>query len=234
MIISGTVTHNEKYIYDCLNSLKQFCDLIIIVDDGSESGYRLCLRDYALNNPKVSYFEIPKTDREYERRSFLWEKISEHSKEKDFITILDADETIDYQDIPKLKSYLENPDIECLEIILYNMWSKDEYRVDGYWNPRYGVKKRIFRYQKQRPFQPFPFYKELKECGEVPAYVFSLPAVRTDIKLLHLGYILPEDRIKKYNFHKKIDPEGKFHLSSHIESILNPNPVLEKLQPREG
>lgn len=224
MIISGTVTHNEKYILNAIGSLKQFADIMVIVDDGSPLEYYDFLNTFKEADNRIKLYRIEKTRTEYERRNYLWERIKEFAEEGSWIVILDADEKIADEDISKLKKILKenenNYRIETIDIILYNLWSWTEYRTDGYWHPKHGLKKRIFKFKDTLPFEPLKWKEGLSECGEVPSAVYGMSGIQTDIKLLHLGYILPEDRRRKYEFHKKADPEGKFHISSHVESII--------------
>jgi len=233
MIIGASVVHNDLHVFSkLLESFEGLCDKLVIVDDGSSEcteKERHDLISKSFSKPFI-FKRIEKSKKEYERRSMLWSMLCENSNRGDWIVLLDSDECYYNKELPELKELmLIHSNINYISTRLYNMWSETHYRVDGYWNPTYGIKRRIFRMFKDSVYRPDNFNPDTIECGEVPKYVFGLRGIDTGYKLLHLGYIRQEDRQRKYDFHKKVDAEGKFHLSSHINSIIQ-EPVLLELK----
>jgi glycosyltransferase involved in cell wall biosynthesis len=235
MIIGACVVYNNCHVFNkTLESFNALCDELVVIDDGSTE----CTADErhkvieSLFKKPFIFNKIEKTEKEIQRRSQLWENICSIGNENDWIVLLDSDECYFEKSIPRLLKLMNdnhiNDNIVYIASSLFNMWTETEYRVDGYWNPKFEMKRRIFKLKKD-VYKPQNFTEATVECGEVPGYVFRSSGIVTDCKLLHLGYIKEEDRLRKYNWHKQIDPEGKFHLSSHINSIIE-TPVLEELK----
>ena len=235
MIIGACVVYNNVEIFkrtlSCFNDL---CDLLVVIDDGSD---KCSFKERELDigqcyKKDFCLLRIGKSEKEIIRRSILWEKICELGNDDDWIVLLDSDEIFHKKDIDRLKILMkqnqEHEGIIWIATRLYNMWSETEYRIDGYWNPKFELKRRIFKLKKG-DYYPLNFDKKTIECGEVPSYVFHTSGLNTECKLLHLGYITESERIRKYDFHKQVDPDGNFHASEHIESIIK-KPTLEKLK----
>lgn len=235
MIIGASVVHNNCEIFKrTLKTFDALCDEIIVLDDGSDQCTELERhKDIEENFSKPFIFsKIQKSEKEIQRRSELWGMVCNNADEGDWIILLDSDEVIFHKDHKRLLDILRtnknDERIDWVAMRLYNMWTETEYRVDGYWNPKFELKRRIFKLHKGG-YRPRDFNEATVECGEVPEYVFNHSGLNTEIKLLHLGYITEAERRRKYEFHKRVDPEGKFHLSSHINSIIE-NPTLEVLK----
>lgn len=220
MIISGTVVRNEKYMKMCLENLRKICDKIVIVDDVSDDGTFNYLVEEARKDDRILLARLKeKSKYEIERRSVLWSFISSIADERDWIVIQDADEILSEPEKYRELILSRPSNINLIHTRLYCMWSKSHYRIDGYWNPDISLKSRTFIFKKVK-YNPYNWNGTI-ECSEVPDYIFKLKGELSESKLLHLGYILESDRINKYKFHKEADPEGKHHLTTHIESIIS-------------
>jgi len=234
MIIGACVVYNNCHIFNkTLESFNALCDELVVIDDGSTecTGEERHKTIESIFKKPFVFGRIEKTNKEFKRRSILWTNVCNMGKENDWIVLLDSDECYYSKNNSRLLNLMRkhkgDDNIGYIATRLFNMWSETEYRVDGYWNPKFELKRRIFKLRKD-VYMPQNFNNETVECGEVPGYVFHLSGVVTDCKLLHLAYARAEDRQRKYDWHKKIDPEGKFHLSSHIDSIIT-KPELEVL-----
>jgi hypothetical protein len=85
----------------------------------------------------------------------------------------------------------------------------------------------MIRYQ---PWFPYQFKHTKQHCGRIPRNVLLLPYANIPIRVKHFGWMKEEDRQKKYNRYKMLDPKGKFGNGKQYESILDPNPHLEKFE----
>ena len=226
MIIGACVVYNNVEIFKrtlgCFNDL---CDRVVVVDDGSTDCTEIERSRVIKSIFKKPFIfkRIEKTKKEIHRRSTLWKNVCDIGNENNWVVLLDSDECVHKKDIKRLlslmKMYQEHEGMQYIGTRLYNVWSETEYRVRGYWNPKYEMKRRIFKLKKGA-YYPYNLNVKNIECGEIPSYVYTASGLNTECKLLHLGYITESERRKKYYFHKKVDPEGKFHLSAHIESII--------------
>ena len=106
------VKNEEENIANCLNSVKDIVDEIIIVDTGStdrtkETAEGICKKFASEGNFELKIFDFKWTDDFSAARN---ESLNHATK--DWILVLDADETIAEEDLDKLKDLLE--DNECV------------------------------------------------------------------------------------------------------------------------
>ena len=144
------------------------------------------------------------------------------SSARDWFILMDADELIYEKDIPELKKVLSIPDIDWIQVCRYNMWTPTEYRVDGLWfgegcrriyrnEPKFGTEWTEFKLAARSMPN---WLRQGKGRGKI-----------TRIRMMHLGYIRPEDRKAKYERFMKYDA-GKFHNLKHLQSIIE-RPTLK-------
>ncbi|MEK6829379.1 MAG: glycosyltransferase family 2 protein, partial [Nanoarchaeota archaeon] len=95
------ITKNEEnFLEQCLNSVKDIADEIIIVDTGSEDKTKVIAKKF---NAKIFDFEWI-DDFSATRNESL-----KHAT-KDWILMFDADEVIEKKDLEKIKNAIENPE----------------------------------------------------------------------------------------------------------------------------
>ena len=223
MLIGGMICGNEKdrYLPYAIETLKDLCDKIIIVDDCTNDGTYDWIRD--LKSSKIKQFRMEKPTFETNElliRKTLWKEISGIAKKGDSVLILDSDERIPKKDYILVNKFMQGNIVAGI-MKLFNMWSWEEYRVDGAWCPS-NAKRRLFKYLPATEWH----IERLFACGECPKYVYNSSYVETGIRLQHLSYIKPEDRQRKYERYMRIDG-GKFHSVVHLQSIVQP-PILKK------
>jgi len=142
----------------------------------------------------------------------------------DWVLSLDADETIN--DAEKLVRATERvrPNDVAIGLPLYEFWSPDQYRTDGFW---FGTSAtRLFRWQEGARIAD----KEMA-CGSEPTYVQA--AVhrgdwfpQNEAHLLHWGYLRIADRQRKHALYSE-RLGGHGHNDRHIASIIQ-QPRLER------
>ena len=89
------VINEEKHLETCLNSVKNIVSEIIIVDTGSTDQTK-----EIANKFKVKVYDFQWNDDFSAARNFCLQKAA-----KDWILVLDADETISNKDLMKIKKY---------------------------------------------------------------------------------------------------------------------------------
>jgi hypothetical protein len=138
----------------------------------------------------------------------------------DYIVLLDADEVI-------LDPWVLRPAIMAnhgrrLSYTFHEMWSQNQFRVDGHWKP--------YQAWIVVPYRPGGhFVDRALASGREPTYVAKIPRIDEPVgNLLHYGYARAEDRQFKYDRYQRLDG-GRFHNPNHLRSILH-TPVLEAWQ----
>jgi glycosyltransferase involved in cell wall biosynthesis len=122
--VSMIVKNEEIMLADCLNSIKK-ADEIVIVDTGSEDDTIKIIKQFSKDNPKKVIL-----------KTFKWiDDFSAARNEslkyctKDFILIIDADETLEAKGIEKLKRRLKHYDDLTLKL-------KVQTDIEQLWSPR--------------------------------------------------------------------------------------------------
>ncbi len=167
------VKNEEELLPDCLASIRDWVDEIIVVDTGS-------------------------TDRTAEIARSFGAKVYHHPWEGDFskarnqslsyasgewIFIIDADERMFAEDIPPLQKLLRDRRAQVISINVYNVYGDAEESVTFLPSTRFFRRSLGLRYEGI--------------VHNVLAYPESQPVLRTNIRLKHLGYGLDPEKMRR-------------------------------------
>jgi len=207
-LIVGSIVGNEKdnYLEEWLTNVKGYADLHIVIDDASTDGSNKILKASGaiVTRNKKSLF---KTD-EAQLRTQLWEKIRAHAKKGDWIFIVDSDE---FYDSPKAE-ILANCKGEVAAIKLCDMWSEEEYRIDGYWSPYFC---RLFEFRDM----PYDIIQQGLHTSPIPHYAQASKEVYvSSLRCRHMAYVRVADRKRRYDFYLA-NVKDDFNLA-HAKSIV--------------
>ena len=222
MIIAQIVGKNEssRFLEPVLERLSAQVDKIIFTDDCSTDNTLEIASKYAeVFSTKQSMFN----ESEGNLRSTAWKNLEKFATEGDWIVAIDCDEMLLHEYDMDLKDVLHRSPYDVVNVRFYHMWNDTQYRVDKLWTP--SDSQRIFRFKEGGTF----FDKKLA-CGSEPTYVTEWMRSRnfwkaSKLMMQHLGYIRDEDKKSKHERYMTLDA-GQFHNINHIQSIVDPNPVL--------
>lgn len=65
-----------------------------------------------------------------------------------------------------------------------------------------------------------------QHCGRFPRNITQLKGAASDLRVKHLGWMKPADRLAKYYRYKQLDPQGRYWIMEQYLSILDPKPNL--------
>ena len=222
MIYAQMIGRNEssRFLEDVLQKLSSQVDKIIFTDD--------CSTD---NTPEIAakYAEVFQSPEplfkvhEAKLRAYAWGNMEKFAKNGDWIVAIDCDEKLFHLENIDIRTVLSQSPQDVVNVRFYHMWNENQYRVDKLWAPNNS--SRIFRFVEGGGFA-----NRKLACGSEPTYVADWMRQGNfwkDSKLVmqHLGYILDQDKQIKHERYTEIDG-GEFHNLSHINSILDTNPVL--------
>ncbi|MDE1877949.1 MAG: glycosyltransferase [Thaumarchaeota archaeon] len=184
----------------CLNHLASFCDDIVICDDSSTDNSLEIARRYT-NNIIVLPNDFKK---ELEHKQKLLELAL--SLNPDWIVSLDPDEIFDREGelngIRSLCVYGDENGVDSFSFQYYNLWKgENNFRVDELWYKNWQPKL-----WKNKPHLKF----DVKVGLHLRQYPLGLNRDRrTNIKLIHYGFI-SEDKIeKKYLTYQSLGQTGR-------------------------
>ena len=164
------VKNEEEFLANCLESVRNVVDEMIIVDTGSTDGTVDIARRY---NAKVYFHEWQNSFSE--ARNFALQFVT-----GDWVLQLDADEELVQEDIPLLLQTIRSTDANAVFVSLYNELPEDS--VSKHYFPRL--------YRKGMAHYEGIVHNQL---------IFQGQAVHAEIRILHHGYNLdPEKMARKY------------------------------------
>jgi glycosyltransferase involved in cell wall biosynthesis len=225
MIYAQMVGRNEssRFLEPVLQRLSTQVDKIIFTDDCSDDNTAEIAAKYAevFSTPEPMF-----TKHEGQLRALAWGNLENYAKPGDWIIAIDCDEMLynvnDFENA-NISTVLSKSEFDVVNVRFYHMWSETHYRVDKLWAPNNS--SRIFRFKEGAGFQ-----NKALACGSEPTYVPQWIRQRnywkdSGLVMQHLGYTYDEDKKSKYERYSTLDG-GQFHALNHINSIIDPNPVL--------
>jgi glycosyltransferase involved in cell wall biosynthesis len=196
------VKNESRWIEEVITSLKRLCDPIIVMDDGSEdSTAAICAANGAI------VYQSPYSDlNEARDKDWLLLKVEQHCAAGTWVLCIDGDEVLEEAGPAKIKAVIANRGAEAYTFKILYLWdSRHSVRVDGVYSRFY--RPSMFRLQHGMSFQRTDASGNL-HCSSVPAACIGR-CEQTDIRLLHLGYMLRSDRLRKYDWYTRIDGQNQ-------------------------
>ncbi len=214
------IRNESKNIPKVLKHLSNYCDGIILLDDGSTDGsYKKALDEKLLAKVKKQYkgyFD------DLENRNTLL-KIANFFKSEWFIFI-DADERFDSR-YSNIREHINNQKFDVYRFHLVDVWDNPEkYRVDIPDRNQNGITTRARMFRNKGSMQ-IHTNREI----HFPAVPYSHKVKNANILLLHYGNFDKKIRKRKYNLYKSQDPDEK-KLAHSYEFLKDKNVILKSLK----
>lgn len=226
-LVGSLIVRDERsrYLSECIGHLRDFCDLVVVLDDGSTDGTAEWLRDNTDEKMVVQYLDSEDgffAGHEGRKRQKLLELTL--NQLPDWVLSIDADEFVDRPDL--VRAYCDGPrQVGTLD--MEEVWKIGQHglfiRIDGGWRPHAvpclwsaklsGYRGRALRIQDRA-----------LACGREPEAVRRLfPRARpTGSSILHFGWANPAERAARYERYVTAD-SGKYHQNAHLLSIMWPD-----------
>lgn len=192
------VKNGEKYIEQCIESVFQAVSEVIIVDTGSTDNTLACIQRF---HPQIFHYEWD--DNFADARNFSLQQAT-----CDFILVLDADEVLYPEDLPKLIALLETTTADGISILFHNFTDEKSEEI---FNTHIGLrlfKNGCFHYEGAIHEQLTFNQTEKKPFLEI-----------YELRLKHYGYLKSNAGLKKHNRNIPIlqtmldkNPNDAFHL----------------------
>lgn len=223
-ITLAMLVRNEagRYLETVLKHAAGYIDQAVILDDASEDNTGEICRQALQGIPLILHSnKEPHFHNEIVLRKQLWEMAV--SSDPDWIIILDADEIFEESAPSALKELARHSDIYYYAFRLYDMWDKQHYREDAYWCAHKWYRQFMVRCV---PGFTYSWKETPQHCGRFPVNVGAFNGEKSELRIKHLGWIKPEDRLKKYYRYKELDPDSRYGIAEQYQSILDPRPNL--------
>ncbi|HHW13640.1 MAG TPA: glycosyl transferase, partial [Firmicutes bacterium] len=183
-----------RYLARVLDQARRFVDSAVILDDAStDDTVRVCQEVLAgvpltlVSNPEPGFAD------EAALRRQLWDLAV--ATNPDWLLALDADELFEESAPFELPLLAADPLAEAYAFRLYDMWDEGHYREDAFWNAHHRLWTLLVRYL---PGFPYRWRETPLHCGRLPCNLNELRVVPSPLRVKHLGWIRPADRLAKY------------------------------------
>ena len=197
------IKNEARWIVRVLNSLLPICGRIYVLDDHSDDG----TPDLCAQIPEVILFHSPFSTLDESRdKSWLLDQIK-CGGGADVVIVIDGDEVLEPRGPEKIKKAALQGNAWSMQVLY--LWDSDDLvRTDGVYSRM--RRPSMFRLNATRlGYLKTPFGNGANlHCSSVPRDLLPR-VVQTDIRLLHLGYRDREDRLRKYDWYNRVDPNNK-------------------------
>lgn len=223
-ITLAMLVRNEanRYLAKVLAQARQYIDEAVILDDASEDNtVEVCKSQlHGIPLTLVSNAE-PGFHNEITLRKQLWDlAVSTHP---DWILILDADEIFEDKAVKILRELSMRQNVFHYYFRLYDFWDENSYREDTFWSAHRWYRPFMVRYI---PNFEYTWRDTPQHCGRFPENIHQHYGETHSLRIKHLGWMKPEDRLQKYHRYQELDPNAVYGIKEQYESILDPNPNL--------
>jgi hypothetical protein len=233
-LVASLIVKNElgRYLPECVGHLRDFCDLVVVLDDGSTDRTGEWLDDNSDERMVVQHLDSADgffAGHEGRKRQALLDLTLQQLP--DWVLAIDADEFV--AGGPLVRAYCEGPrQIGTLD--MEEVWRAHygylEIRQDGGWRPHsvpclWSARLSVSRGRSLR------IADRALSCGREPEAVRRLyPRSRpTGASILHFGWAKESDRRERYDRYVTADG-GRYHASQHLLSIMWPDSDID-LEP---
>ena len=191
------IRNEARWIERSVSSILLVCDRVVVLDDHStDHTAALCRKMHC-----VEVIDSPFEGLDEARDKNL---LLDHVRsEADWVLMIDGDEILHGDACETLPTVMASSIRACISFPVLYAWDReDQIRVDGVYGD----------FRRQSAFRPGKsrFYSRGGanfHCGNVPADLRASTGY-VEIPLLHLGYMHRADRIRKYEWYNREDPNN--------------------------
>lgn len=230
-ITLAMVVRNEadRYLRLVLEQARDIVDDAVIIDDASTDRTAELVEEVLKDVPLVlirnrrPLFE----ENEAALRQTLWNETIKTCP--DWILCLDADEIFEDKGVIEIRKMVDQAEFDYYSFRIFDFWDDQHYREEPLWSAHFRYYVLLIRYQ---PHFNYVWSQNRLHCGRFPSNITVLPGIQSPLRVKHLGWKNPRDRLEKYLRYMRLDKDGVYGIRERYESILDPFPRLIRWQEK--
>lgn len=200
MIVGAVLARNEaapdRYLRRVLANVTTFCDLAIVLDDGSTDATAQVAHDAGARVHRVGGRDGFWGRDETSRRRELWRLAADAAGSTGWIYVADADHELIGLSPVEFRALCTADHVNAWAWPLLDCWDSDEtQRVDGFWQAHRHPRPWLFRVAPVRDFEPDWGDARRIHSGHAPHFGWTVGVAPGWVR--HLGYVKPEHRKAK-------------------------------------
>lgn len=194
------IKNEARWIHAVLESALKVCERVYVLDDHSTDGtFEICQQ----LGDRVRIFGSCFDGLDEARDKQMLLDLIRLGTNADWVLAIDGDELL--MDHAELVATTKSGRSNCYALRVLYLWDrKDQIRTDGvygrFWRPS------LFRLSASGSFQTTRNGGNF-HCGNVPRELLRSPS-RSDVRLLHFGYMDARDRRRKFDWYNENDPNN--------------------------
>lgn len=207
------VRNEARWIGRALASIMPICERIFVLDDHSDDETAaICM-----SIPSVVMLRSPFEGLNESRDKNWILDLVQHTEHPDWIIAIDGDEVLQPESVPLIRAALNTP-MRCISFRVRYLWDReDQVRVDRVYGQF--ARQSMFRPGKERFTGTAPGF----HTGNVPMSLWG-SCCYPGASLLHLGYRDTADRVRKFQWYSKMDPDNEIE-GRYLHLIQGDGPV---------
>jgi glycosyltransferase involved in cell wall biosynthesis len=211
------VKNESRWIERCINSVIPLAGANVFVMDDESTDDTLAIAKRTGVNVYTDPFAGKPLD-ETRDKDWLLTQVRA-ACDPDWVLCIDGDEELEPGGAEKILRILStNPAVDVFSLGFLFLWDKiDQIRIDG----RYHTLQRESLFRPKNGVEFRSYYEDLDggdpkchvglHCGNAPnGRARELVIKPLNVFLLHYGYLFREDRIRKYNWYRNLDPNNPY------------------------
>jgi len=219
-LIAMMPVHNDasRYLQGLLIHLKRWVDGVVVLDNASTDETLDVLKQESVVISWERLYENLWKQNEALMRRYLWQLTVK--KNPDWILAIDSDEFFEERIVGEIRGLINQDEYDAVDFRLFDFWDDYCYRVDGQWNPWPRFNRFLVRYKPElgATWPNLPFH-----CGRWPLeYRKGLTVFQSDIRVKHLGWTRPKERMQKLKFYSEKDLAMYGKVMEHTLSVAFP------------
>lgn len=212
------IRNEDRWLREVLDNAARICDGIIVYDDGStDRTQEICQVHPAV----VAYQQGAETQTDKARDKNRMYAMAKEFK-YDWLLCIDGDELLELTAPQRILAEIRScpANVSQIDFEFLYLWNdREHFRTDGIYTGIFHpcLCRPIGQTWDELKFEPTLHGGNL-HCERTPQNLKG-ERIRVDIKIEHLGYMFPEDRLRKYHWNKQKDP--KHASEGYYEHLLD-------------